>query len=139
MFAVALLIFMFGRAAAEEQIGVCELLRSAKVLDGRIVTVTGLVKADQHLKGLVENGCSGGVVMIYAVDRMPPEFVAAITDKRLRLDLRPLKVSVRGRFKSHVPGQLGYTSQIEVRQALSWEFIGEKSAAPPPMVTPEQH
>jgi hypothetical protein len=65
--------------------------------------------------------------MLYDIDSMPKDFVSAITDKRLRLDSRPLGVTVKGKFSAHVRAPLGYINRIEVTKALHWEFIGEKT------------
>jgi len=56
---------------------------------------------------------------------MPHHFISAITDRRLRL--RPLKVTVEGRFRRNVPAPVGWVSRIEISKALSWKFVGEKT------------
>ena len=83
--------------------------------------------AGGHSEGIGGDRCSQGLTISYDMGSMPQDFVSAITDKRLRLDLRPLKVTVKGRFRRRVPAPLGYVSRIEISKALSWEFVGEKT------------
>jgi hypothetical protein len=115
----------------ESSVDVCELLGSAKRFDGKVVLVSGFIHAGGHSEGIDGKGCSQGVAITYDIDSMPKDSVSAITDKRLRLDSRPLTVTVKGRFKGHVRAPLGYISRIEVTKAVHWEFIGEK--------TPQDH
>jgi hypothetical protein len=131
-------VLLFSAAGSQESpVDACELLKAAKRYDGKTVVVSGFIYGDQHSQGIGGEGCSGGIVVRYDIDSMPHDFVSAVFDKRLRLDLRPLKVTVKGRFRTHVSAPLGYISRIEVSKALSWEFIGQKTTSnPPPAVTP---
>src|SRR5256885_1727750 len=97
---------MFTLSAAggqESRVDVCDVLKSAKQFDGKFVVVSGFIYAGGHSEGIGGEGCSGGLTISYDMGSMPQDFVSAITDKRLRLDLRPLKVTVKGRFRRRVP------------------------------------
>jgi len=111
----------------ESPVDVCDVLKSAKQFDGKFVVVSGFIYAGGHSEGIGGDRCSQGLTISYDMGSMPQDFVSAITDKRLRLDLRPLKVTVKGRFRRRVPAPLGYVSRIEISKALSWEFVGEKT------------
>ncbi|MCJ7503986.1 MAG: hypothetical protein MUP80_13145, partial [Acidobacteriia bacterium] len=82
-------------------------------------------------------GCSRSVIMRFDYDSTPHDFVAGVESKRLWLDPRPFRVTVEGRFRKRVRGWLSYVSRIEVTKALSWEFIGEKTTANPPVQKPQ--
>ena len=121
----------------DKAMDVCTLLRSAKSHEGKIVLVTGFITADQHSTAIGSEGCYRHVIVRYKSDSQPHDFVAGVEDKRLKLDPRPFRVTVEGRFQRRVRGPLGYFSRIEVTRALSWEFIGEKKPANPPVQKPQ--
>jgi len=127
---LSILVSMFMISAAggqESPMEVCDLLKSAKQFDGKVVVVSGLIYAGEHSEGIGGEGCAQDLTISYDIDSMPHDFVSAITDKRLRLNSRPLKVTVKGRFRRRVPAPLGHVSRIEISKALSWQFIGEKT------------
>jgi len=117
-------------AVAEDQksIDVCSLLRSGKQYDGKTVVVSGFVRADRHLTGIQGDGCPC-VIISYDRESVPHEFTNGIEDKRLKVDSRPFKITVEGKFKRRVKAPLGYVSRIEVDKVVHWEFIGEKASA----------
>ena len=133
----SILLSVVSATGQEKALDVCTLLKSARKYDGKIVVVTGYVQASQHLTGIRSEGCSRGVVLWIDRDSTPDDFVAGIDDKRLQLDPRPFRVTVEGRFRKRVRGWLSYVSRIEVTKALSWEFIGEKTTANPPVQKPQ--
>jgi hypothetical protein len=102
---------------------VCGLLKSPGPHNRKTVIVTGLILADRHSTGIVGDGCNEGIVIGYDVDSQPKQFVDGIEDKRQKLDPRPFKVTVEGKFSDHVRAGLGYISRIDVTRALHWKFI----------------
>jgi hypothetical protein len=111
---------------------ICKVIAAPALFDGRVIVVYGFIYAGGHDEGIEGDTCSRGAAISYNIDSMPKDFVSAITDKRLRLDLRPLKVTVEGRFRKRVPARLGHVSRIDVSKALSWEFVGDKTTSQQP-------
>ncbi len=124
-------IFSLAPAKGQESEDACALVKSAKQYDGKTVVVTGFARVDRHLTALQGEGCSQVIVIRYDRQSVPHEFADGIEDKRLKLDPRPFKVTVEGRFESKVKAPLGYISRIEVARVLRWNFVGEKTSAKP--------
>jgi hypothetical protein len=109
-----------GQGAA---LDVCTLLKSAKKHDGKTVIVTGFVSADQHSTAIGSEGCTRVVILRYARDSQPPDFISGVEDKRLKLDPRPFLVTVEGTFMARVCLQLGCISRIEVSRVRKSGFV----------------
>lgn len=124
---VLLIVPVTAVTQGQESMDVCSLVKSAKQYDGKTVVVSGFARADRHLTGIQGDGCPC-VIISYDAESVPHEFANGIEDKRLKLDLRPFKVTVEGKFKRRVKAPLGYVSRIEVDKVLYWEFIGEKAS-----------
>ncbi|MCJ7502050.1 MAG: hypothetical protein MUP80_03185 [Acidobacteriia bacterium] len=133
----SILLSVLSATSQEKAMDVCALLKSERKYDGKIVVVTGYVRATQHLTAIRSEGCPRSVIIRYKSDAQPDEFVAGVEDTRLWLDPRPFRVTVEGRFQRRVRGPLGYFSRIEVTRALSWDFIGEKTTVNPPVQKPQ--
>jgi len=130
-----LAMIMSGTAKGQQSVmNVCELIKTAKRYDHKTVVVTGFVHADIHWTGIKGEGCSGGVVIRYDFDSAPRDFVNGVEARRGRLDTRPFKVTVEGKFHARVPAPRGYIRRIEVTKVLDWEFVdGKATVKPTPM------
>jgi len=133
----SILLSVVSATGQEKALDVCTLLKSARKYDGKVVLVAGSVLVAQNATAIGSEGCSRAVILSFDRDSTPHDFVAGVDGRRLGLDPRPFRVTVEGRFRRHVRAPLGYVSRIEVTKALSWEFIGEKKPANPPVQKPQ--
>ena len=131
---------LFAAYAQDPGLEVCKLIKGAKRYDGKTVTVTGFVRGGGHLVGIYGDSCSRGVVISYNAHAVPQAFASGIEAKRLNLDPRPLKVTVKGRFMRKARAPSGYIDRLDVAEVLWIEFIGDKqpvSEPPRSLISPD--
>ncbi len=114
----------------QRAIPLCNLLKTPNQYDHKLVETSGFIYADTHSTGIRETSCEGGIVIRYDLNAAPQGFVDGIEAKRGRLDNRPLKVTVKGRFHAHAHGPLGELRRLEVMKIIKWEFVDSRVPDP---------
>lgn len=110
---------------------VCAVVQHPKRWEGQTISVTSFVAASQHDMVLTGAECGKGIYMSHESGKQNgkwPEFDDALVRKATGLDNRPLKVTVRGIYHSHVPHGTTTIRQLEVLDVLDVSFCTVGSA-----------
>jgi hypothetical protein len=104
---------------------VCAVVQHPELWDGHTVTIMSSVVASRHGVVLTGAECGKGVYISHESGKQNgkwPDFDEAIVRKATGLDDRPLRVTVRGIYHSHVSYGTTTIRQLEVLDVLDVSF-----------------
>jgi hypothetical protein len=106
-------------------VNVCELLKSAKQFDGKVVVVSGFIYAAGHSEGIAADGSPRiDPFHMTLIGCLTTSFLPSQTDA---FACGPSRLLSRDDSGGMFPHPLGRVSHIEISKALSWKFVGEKT------------
>ncbi len=107
-------------------LSVCEVLEQSSSLDGKEITVEGLVFASDHGVALIGSSCNMGFALSYRLNRSNKasrRFELAVRDQLLGLHSSSIHAEVRGVYHDALPFGDRTIRQLEIVEYVSVPFL----------------
>jgi hypothetical protein len=124
---------LFGKLSIAEPLpiassvhSVCDIVEHRQKYEGKEVTVESVLVASRHGAVLAGKPCGEGIYISHEAGRMDgkwPAFDNALVKVASGLETAPLRVRVKGVYRSRVPDGKRTIRQIELNEIMEVEFL----------------